>query len=128
MIRYLIPFLVTTLWASLAMAETGYEVTSKDGDKVVRYMVRFGGGKRFESHTGFDPISKKFIYLSWPRGEAAPKPVASYWDPTSARKVVLYQFPGTKQALPVIPSIDAMKACPLTGDTKFKHKTVMMID
>jgi len=39
MIRYLIPFLVTTLWASLAMAETGYEVTSKDGDKVVRYMV-----------------------------------------------------------------------------------------
>ena len=82
MIRYLIPFLVTTLWASLAMAETGYEVTSKDGDKVVRYtwsdLVVVSGSK---SHTGFDPISKKFIYLSWPRGEAAPKPVASYWDP-----------------------------------------------
>lgn len=118
---------VVTL-APVAVLATGYEITSRQGDEVITYMVRFGGGKQFESYTGFDPISKQFVYLSWPRGDAPPQPVSSYWDPTSARHIVLYQFPDTKQAIPVISSIDAMKVCPLTGDKNFKHKAVMMID
>lgn len=128
MFRTLLPFLFIVFLASTATAGTGYEITSKDGDKVVSYMVKFGGGKAFEQHTAFDPSSKKFVYLTWPRGQAPPKPVYSIWDHQTGQLIDLYQFPGAKHPLPVIPSIEAMKVCPITGDKNFKKKAVLAYD
>ena len=79
-------------------------------------------------HTAYDPASKEFVYLKWMRGEAAPKPVASIWDHRTGETIALYKFPGVKSPLPVIPSIDAMKVCPKTGDKNFKHKATIAYD
>jgi hypothetical protein len=111
-----------------AFAGTGYEVTSSDGEKTVTYMVNFGGGMFFDQHTGYDPASKKFVYLTWKRDQPEPKPVSSIWDHESGRIIALYQFPGVEHPLPVIPSIKAMKVCPVTGDKDFKHRAVLAID
>ena len=74
MTRITLTLLLTVALTKNLPAGDGYEVSSKSGDKVVTYRVNFGGGKRFEQHTGFDPASKKFVYLSWTRGEPSPKP------------------------------------------------------
>ena len=52
-----------TFATSTSFAGTGYKVTAKQGDKEVTYEVKFGGGRRFEQWTAFDPASKKFVYL-----------------------------------------------------------------
>ncbi len=111
-----------------ADAGTGYKVTAKDGDKDVTYTVNFGGGRRFERWTAFDPASKKFVYLDWTRGEAEPKPAATIWDHRTGETTKLYKFPGVDSPLPVIPSIEAMKVCPLTGDKKFKAERFLNYD
>ena len=128
MFRCLLSFLLIAFLASTATAGTGYEITSKDGEKTITYRVNFGGGRAFEQHTAFDPATKKFVYLTWPRGEAPPKPVYSIWDPQTGQLIDLYQFPGTQHPLPVIPSIEAMKVCPITGDKNFQHKAVLAYD
>jgi hypothetical protein len=111
-----------------AFAGTGYEVTSSDGEKTVTYNVRFGGGMFFQKYTAFDPASKKFVYLTWKRDQPEPKPVSSIWDHETGRTIALYQFPGAKHPLPVIPSIEAMKVCPVTGDKDFKYQAAIAID
>lgn len=128
MIRITLTLLLTVALTKNLPAGDGYEVSSKSGDKVVTYRVNFGGGKRFEQHTGFDPASKKFVYLSWTRGEPSPKPVSSIWDHKTGAIIDLYEFPNVKHPLPVIPSIDSMKACPMTGDKQFTHKRVLLYD
>lgn len=110
------------------MAGTGYEVTSSSGDLTVTYMVKFGGGRAFQQHTAYDPVSERFVYLTWPRGDAAPEPVAKIWDHESGRTIELFKFPGAEQPLPVIPSMDAMKVCPKTGDKDFTSKAVLAYD
>lgn len=113
--------LLLVLSSSAASAGTGYEVTSKDGDRDVTYMVNFGGGKLFEQHTAYDPDSKTFVYLTWPRrGGKPPAPVARIWDHETSRTIELFKFPKAKHPLPVIPGIKAMKVCPKTGDPNFK--------
>lgn len=114
--------------AASACAGDGYEVTAQQGGKQVTYMVNFGGGKLFDQHTAFDPESKKFVYLSWKRDAEPPKPVMTIWDHKTGELIPLYKFPDVKNPLPVIPSIEAMKVCPLTGDKEFKAKLVMAID
>jgi hypothetical protein len=109
-------------------AGDGYEVTARQGDKELTYMVNFGGGKLFEQYTAFDPESKQFVYLRWNRREPAPKPAMTIWDHRTGEFIQLYQFPDVKHALPVIPSMEAMKVCPFTGDKNFKAKLVLAID
>lgn len=123
-------FALTTLplLASAADAGTGYKVTAKKGDETVTYDVNFGGGRRFERWTAFDPASKKFVYLDWPRGEAEPKPAATIWDHRTGETVKLYKFPEVETPLPVIPSIEEMKVCPLTGDKAFKAVRLIAYD
>ena len=116
------------LAASTAAAGTGYKVTAKQGDKEVTYDVTFGGGKRFEQWTAFDPASKKFVYMQWPRGQAEPKPAATIWDHRTGETVKLYKFPGVESPLPVIPSVEEMKVCPPTGDKKFKAVPTIAYD
>tara|TARA_B100000676_G_C17264661_1_gene429926 strand:+ start:78 stop:464 length:387 start_codon:yes stop_codon:yes gene_type:complete len=118
----LIPLLIIlAVCSSASLAGTGYEVTSKDGDRTVTYMVRFGGGKLFEQYTAYDPDSKSFVYLTWPRrGGKPPVPAARIWDHESGRTIELFKFPKVKHPLPVIPDIKAMKVCPKTGDKDFK--------
>jgi hypothetical protein len=119
---------ILVLTASTSLAGTGYKVTSKQGDKEVTYDVKFGGGRRFEQWTAFDPASKKFVYVQWPRGEAEPKPAATIWDHRTGETVKLYKFPGVESPLPVIPSVEAMKICPLTGDKGFKAMPTFAYD
>lgn len=117
-----------SLLASAADAGTGYKVTAKKGDETVTYEVNFGGGRRFERWTAFDPAAKKFVYLDWKRGEPEPKPAAAIWDHRTGETVKLYKFPGVESPLPVIPSVEEMKVCPLTGDKVFKAVPVIAYD
>ena len=116
------------LGAGLSWAGDGYEVTAKQGDKEITYQVNFGGGRMFDQYTAFDPESKQFVYLQWNRQEQPPKPAMTIWDPQSGELVPLYKFPDVKHPLPIIPSMEAMKVCPITGDRQFKARLVMAID
>jgi hypothetical protein len=116
------------LTASISAAGTGYKVTAMQGDKEVTYEVKFGGGRAFERWTAFDPASKKFVYLDWKRGQAEPKPVATIWDHRTGETVKLYKFPGVEGPLTVIPSVEDMKVCPMTGDKKLKAVPVLAYD
>ena len=128
MLRLTLAMFVLVITANVAFAGTGYQVTSKDGDKETTYMVKFGGGRAFQQHTAYDPESKEFVYLTWRRGEEAPKPVSKIWNHQTGETVDLYKFPGAKHPLPVIPSIKDMKVCPRTGDRNFKSQAVLAYD
>lgn len=128
MIRLPSSLLLTLLFAAAARAGDGYEVTSMQDGKPVTYMVIFGGGFLFEQHTAFDPVSKQFVYLSWPRDGKAPEPVGQIWDHRTGETIALYQFPGVKHPLPIIPSMEAMKVCPVTGDKDFQARLVLAVD
>ena len=114
--------------SSIAAAGTTYRITSKDGEKSVEYTVDFGGAKMFERWTGFNPESKTFVYLDFPRGSEPPAPAASIWDHRTGETIKLYKFPGVEQPLPVIPSLKDMKVCPITGDKAFSSKTLKFYD
>ncbi len=123
-----IAIVLLALAASPALAGIEFRVTSKDGDRTVKYGVKFGGGRLFEQRTAFDPVSGRFVYLKWNRGEAAPKSAGKIWDHQTGRTINLYKFPKVDHPLPVIPSIDAMKVCPKTGDPNFEAKALLSFD
>jgi hypothetical protein len=105
-----------------------YKVTSQDGDKTLTYEFRFGGGKLMDQFTAFDPETKKFVYLHWKRSDEKPAPAMKMWDHRTGETILLYRFPDARNPLPVIPSIDTMRVCPLTGDKNFKAKLHIIID
>ncbi len=111
-----------------ALAGNVYQVTSRQGDKRVSYEVRFGGGKLNDQLTAFDPETKKFVYLSWKRSDARPAPAMQIWDHRTGETIPLYRFPDAKYPLPVIPSLEEMKVCPLTGDKDYKAMLDIIID
>ena len=121
--------LLTLMFAtSVSYAGTSYEVISKVDGKTTSYMVTFGGGFRFKQHTAFDPASKKFVYLQWATKQPDPKPVAKIWDHETGKIPELYQIPGVKNPLPIIPSVKAMKVCPVTGSKDFEAIPRIAID
>jgi hypothetical protein len=130
MSRRVLFFVLATLLTGTPLASAGniYKVTSRDGDKTVTYEVRFGGGKLMDQFTAFDPETKKFVYLRWRRGDAKPAPAMKVWDHRTGEIVPLYRFPDAKNPLPVIPSIEAMKVCPITNDKNFKAKLQIIVD
>jgi hypothetical protein len=130
LIHRLTLFIVVGLLTATVPALAGniYKVTSKDGDKTLTYEVRFGGGRLMDQVTAFDPESKKFVYLQWKRDGEKPAPAMKVWDHRTGETMLLYRFPDAKNPLPIIPSIDAMKVCPLTGDKNFKAKLHIIVD
>lgn len=122
--------LLLALFVGTSTASAGniYQVTSKAGDKTVTYEVQFGGGRRMDQLTAFDPESKKFVYLSWERKGKPPLPVAKIWDHRTGETIPLYAFPNVKSPLPAIPSIEAMQVCPVTGDKEFQAKLHIIVD
>ena len=118
-------FMILLLTSSSLYSGTLYKITSIHEDQEMTYQLMFGGGFRTCKYTAFDPVSKKFLYLSWKRNEKAPEPVASIWIHTTGKTVKLFKFPGATQALPVIPSVDDLKFCPFTG-SKDLTKTVLL--
>jgi len=128
MFRFIVCVVVITAVASSTHAGTRWEITSQKGTRSVTYSVDFGGGKAFEQYTAWDPASKKFVYLAWPRGEDGPKPVSTIWNHSTGELVKLFQFPEVKHPLPVIPSIDTIKVCPKTGDKKFRKQETIIFD
>ncbi len=126
--RVMVALMVFQCLAAKALAGNIYDVTSKDGKKTVTYQVRFGGGKLFDTYTAFDPASKKFVYLEWKRSEETPKPAMTIWDHRTGETISLYKFPDVKDPLPLIPAIEDMKACPMTGDKKFEAKLTIIVD
>ncbi|MDC0574946.1 hypothetical protein OAO39_03335 [Pirellulaceae bacterium] len=126
---YKIIAILTLMFAtSVSYAGTSYEVISKVEDKTTSYMVTFGGGRRFKQHTAFDPASKKFVYMQWGRDKEDPKPVAKIWDHETGKITELYQFTDVKNPLPIIPSVNAMKVCPITGSKDFEAIPRIVID
>lgn len=123
-------FLLIVLLVGVTTTSAGdiFKVTNKSGDQTVTYDVRFGGGKLGDQYTAFDPESKKFVYLSWKRLGKPPVPVSKIWDHRTGETISLYAFPNVKNPLPVIPSLKAMKACPVTGDKEFKAKLHIVVD
>ncbi len=123
-------FAVVGLLAGMTPTLAGniYKVTSQDGDKTITYEVRFGGGRLMHQFTAFDPETKKFVYLRWKRDGEKPAPAMKVWDHRTGETILLYRFPDAKNPLPVIPSLDAMKVCPLTGDKNFKAKLHIIVD
>jgi hypothetical protein len=119
---------ISVFGAVSASASDGYEVTAQQGDKKITYTVYFGGGQKFDQYTAFDPKSKTFVYLTWDRTAKPPKPVKTVWDKDKGEKIPLYKFPNVKEPLPIIPSIEAMKVCPITGDKNFKAKLAVIVD
>ena len=115
-------------FADLTAAGTTYKVTSSNGTDTIEYRVNFGGARRFERFTAFDPASKKFVYLDWDRGQPAPEPVSAIWDHRTGETIQLFKFPEVDQPLPVIPSIEEMKRCPLTGDENFEARPLLAYD
>jgi hypothetical protein len=113
---------------SSASAENIYKVTSQDGEKTITYEVHFGGSKLMDQFTAFDPETKKFVYLKWDRKDKPPTPVMKLWDHRTGETIPLYIFPNAKNPLPVIPSIESMKVCPLTNDKNFKSKLHAIVD
>ena len=135
MLRYILPLILLAVITNTAFAGTGYEVTAKDGDEETTYMVNFGGGMFFDQYTAFDPASKKFVYLSWrsrpmndEEPEDPPKPVCSIWNHETGETIDLYKFPNVEHPLPVIPSIEKMKVCPITGDENFTSQPRIAYD
>lgn len=128
---YRTPLLVligVLIGTSSASAGNIYKVISQDGKKTMTYEVRFGGGRLMDQFTAFDPETKKFVYLQWDRKGKPPTPAMKIWDHRTGETISLYDFPNAKQPLPVIPSIDAMKVCPLTNDKEFKAKLHIIYD
>ena len=128
---YRLLFLVAaSVLATTTLAQAGniYKVISKEGDKTITYEVRFGGGKLMDQITAFDPETKKFVYLQWKRDGEKPAPAMKVWDHRTGETILLYRFPDAKNPLPVIPSIDAMKVCPLTGDKNRKAQLHIIVD
>jgi hypothetical protein len=121
-------FVVSLLGVVSAWAGERYEITAQQGGKEVTYRVDFGGGMKYDQHTAFDPVSKKFVYLTWQRDAKPPEPVSKIRDKTTGEMIPLYKFPDVKKPLPIIPSLKAMKICPITGDKNFKSKVVMLYD
>lgn len=135
MIRYTLSLFLLVLLSNSAFAGTGYVITSTAAassplsrDQIVTYKVNFGGGFNFEQHTAYDPASKKFVYLTWKSTDPDPTPTCSIWSHRTGQRIDLYLFPGVEHPLPVIPSIDAMKVCPKTGDKNFKHEVALYYD
>ena len=125
----------TIIHAAIAILSCGalyagatYEVTSESkGEKTV-YEVSFGGGFLFEQFTAYDPETKKFVYLTWKRGENPPKPAGVIWDHKTGKNIELYKFPEAKQALPIIPGIGHLLTCPITGSKNLKKEVTIMYD
>ncbi len=113
---------------SIAHAGNVYKVTGHDGERVQTYQVRFGGGKLMDQFTAFDPKTHSFVYLTWERTAKPPTPKMEIWDHQTGETVPLYEFPGVDNPLPVIPSIEAMKVCPITKDKQFKATLEIVVD
>jgi len=121
-------FAASLLGTSSASAGNIYKITSRDGEKTITYEVRFGGGRLMDQFTAFDPEAKKFVYLQWNRNGKPPTPAMKLWDHRTGETVPLYNFPDARHPLPVIPSLESMKACPLTNDKDFKAKLHIIVD
>lgn len=121
-------FCCLTVHASVACAGNTYKITSQDGEQSLTYEVSFGGGRSFERYTAFDPATNKFVYLDWKRTEEPPQAAMQLWDHRTGKTVSLYEFPGAKHPLPRIPSVEAMKVCPFTGDEMLKAKLYVIYD
>jgi hypothetical protein len=66
--------------------------------------------------------------LTWSRNDKPPTPARKLWDYRTGETIPLYRFPKVKNPLPVIPSIEAMKACPFTNDKNFKAMLYEIVD
>lgn len=128
MLRLALIFLFSSVICSSIHAGEQFEITSFDGEKHITYTVKFGGGKALEQLTAFDPISREFVYLTWRRGDEAPEPVGEIWDHETGKSRKLYRFPNVEHPLTVIPSMESMKVCPMTGDREFKSKRTIIYD
>ena len=126
----LFAFVLGLALVSVSAVDAGQRivVTAGEGAEAISYEVDFGGGKLMEKFTAWDPVGKKFVYLTFPRRGEAPKPASTIWDFRTGETISLYAFPGAAQPLPIIPTADDLKICPKTGKKITEKKTKLFID
>jgi hypothetical protein len=121
--------------AMASFAGTGYPM--KCTDCGYSSQVRIGGGKRFDQITGYCPESKKFVYLTWKRGEKKPEPVAQVWDSATGKMIDLYKCPDCSKLFMPVQGTAADRSgpgfdcCPKCGKHTFKlekGKGILMFD
>ena len=122
-------FLTTLIFTpALTFAGEIYEVTVKNKEETKVYRVQFGGGQRFELWTAFDPDTKAFVHLDFPRLGEKPAPVATIWLSQTGETIPLYQFKNAKHPLPRIENMEQLKVCPFTGSKDLKAVAIIVVD
>ncbi|MFA5167986.1 MAG: hypothetical protein WC530_05595 [Candidatus Omnitrophota bacterium] len=109
-------------------AATGYEVKCKDAKCGFKTQAGIGGGFAFETAAGFCAPCKKWVSVTWKRGEKAPVPFAMFWDPQTGEIRRLYKCPKCKQPFVVIEKIEDMKFCPRCKRPILGNKRTVLYD
>lgn len=131
MLRYAaFALFLSTMFLTPALTCAGdiFEVTVKNNGEPKTFNVQFGGGEQFEQWTAFDPESKAFVYLDFPRLGEKPTPVATIWQSQTGETIPLYQFKNAKHPLPRIESMAQLKVCPFTGSKDLKAVRIIVVD
>ena len=94
-------FAAAALLVLSAAAFAGMDYPMKCANCGYATRVQIGGGRGFEQITGYCPESKKFVYITWKRGEKKPEPMARVWDSATGRTIEIHKCPDC--AKPFIP-------------------------
>jgi hypothetical protein len=114
--------------ASAAQAGTGYAVKCKDTKCGFKTQAGIGGGMRFEEASGFCSKCQGWVSLTWKRGEKAPAPFATFWDPKTGTTRRLFKCPKCNQPFVVVEKIEDMKFCPKCNHSTLESKRTVLYD
>ncbi|MBI4970839.1 MAG: hypothetical protein HZC17_03255 [Candidatus Omnitrophica bacterium] len=112
----------------VSQAGTGYEVKCADAKCGFKTQAQIGGGFVFEEAGGFCAKCDQWVSVTWNRGEKAPVPFATFWDPKMGEICRLYPCPKCKQPFVVIETIEDMKFCPKCNKPTLQNKRTVLYD
>ena len=114
--------------ASALLAGSGYEVRCKDAKCGFKTQANIGGGMAFEEASGFCAPCQNWVSVTWKRGEKAPVPLATFWDPETGTQRRVYKCPKCKKPFVVIEKIEDMKFCPRCKKPILENKQTVLYD
>ena len=114
--------------AGTLQAGTGYEVKCKDVKCGFKTHAGIGGGFVFEEAPGYCTTCQKWVAVTWKRGEKAPVPFATFWDPQTGGMRRLYKCPKCQQPFVVIEKTEDMKFCPKCKQPTLQSKRTVLYD
>ncbi len=114
--------------AGTLRAGSGYEVRCKDPKCGFKTQANIGGGMAFEEAAGFCASCQTWVSVTWKRGEKAPVPLATFWDPQTGTSRRIYKCPKCKKPFVVIEKIEDMKVCPKCKRPTLENKQTLLYD